>query len=70
VERFDPWHHVRHRVLPGITGLWQISGRSTIEVFSDAARLDLYYIDYWSLNLDLEILIETARIVVFGHGAY
>ncbi|NJM45266.1 MAG: sugar transferase [Alkalinema sp. RU_4_3] len=70
VERFDPWHHVRHRVLPGITGLWQISGRSTIEEFSDAARLDLYYIDYWSLNLDLEILIETARIVLFGHGAY
>jgi lipopolysaccharide/colanic/teichoic acid biosynthesis glycosyltransferase len=61
---------VRHRVLPGITGLWQISGRSTIEEFSDAARLDLYYIDYWSLNLDLEILIETARIVLFGHGAY
>lgn len=70
VERFDPWHHVRHRVLPGITGLWQISGRSTIEEFSDAARLDLYYIDYWSLNLDLEILIETVRIVLFGHGAY
>jgi exopolysaccharide biosynthesis polyprenyl glycosylphosphotransferase len=70
VARFDPWHHVRHRVLPGITGLWQVSGRSTIDEFNDAARLDLYYIDYWSLNLDLEILLETVRIVLFGWGAY
>ncbi|MGA7933224.1 MAG: sugar transferase [Kovacikia sp.] len=70
VERFDPWHHTRHQVLPGITGLWQIAGRSEIDVFSDAARLDLYYIDNWSLNLDLEILLETCKIVLFGKGAY
>ncbi|GBF83952.1 exopolysaccharide biosynthesis polyprenyl glycosylphosphotransferase [Aphanothece sacrum FPU3] len=70
VERFEEWHHIRHQVLPGITGLWQISGRSDIEDFSDAARLDLYYIDNWSLNLDLDILVETVRIVVFGKGAY
>jgi exopolysaccharide biosynthesis polyprenyl glycosylphosphotransferase len=70
VERFDPWHHTRHQVLPGITGLWQISGRSEIDAFNDAARLDLYYIDHWCLNLDLEILLETIRIVLFGKGAY
>ncbi|UBF25067.1 sugar transferase [Kovacikia minuta CCNUW1] len=70
VERFDPWHHTRHQVLPGITGLWQISGRSEIDAFNDAARLDLYYIDNWSLNLDLEILLETCKIVLFGKGAY
>jgi len=70
VERFQSWHHIRHQVLPGITGLWQISGRSDIEDFDDAARLDLYYIDNWSLNLDLEILVETVRIVLFGKGAY
>lgn len=70
VERFDPWHHIRHQVLPGITGLWQISGRSQIEDFNHAARLDLYYIDQWSLNLDLDILLETVRIVLFGKGAY
>ncbi len=70
VERFEEWHHIRHQVLPGITGLWQISGRSDIEDFSDAARLDLYYIDNWSLNLDLDILVETVRIVLFGKGAY
>lgn len=70
VERFDSWHHIRHQVMPGITGLWQISGRSKIGDFNEAARLDLYYIDNWSLNLDLEILVETVRIVLFGDGAY
>ena len=70
VQRFDSWHHIRHQVLPGITGLWQISGRSDIDDFNDVVRLDLYYIDNWSLNLDLEILVETVRIVLFGRGAY
>lgn len=70
VERFDSWHHIRHHVVPGMTGLWQISGRSQVGNFNEAARLDLYYIDNWSLNLDLEILVETARIVLFGYGAY
>jgi exopolysaccharide biosynthesis polyprenyl glycosylphosphotransferase len=70
VERFDRWHHIRHQVLPGLTGLWQISGRSDIEDFNDAARLDLYYIDNWSINLDLDILAETIGIVLFGKGAY
>lgn len=68
--KFEPWHHIRHQVLPGITGLWQISGRSDIEDFDDAARLDLHYIDNWSLNLDLEILIETIKIVCLRKGAY
>lgn len=69
VEKFAEWHHIRHQVLPGITGLWQISGRSNID-FSDAVRLDLYYIDNWSINLDLDILVETCRVVLFGQGAY
>lgn len=71
VERFEEWHHIRHQVLPGITGLWQISGRADLcEDFNDVVRLDLYYIDNWSLNLDLTILIETIRIVIFRQGAY
>jgi len=70
VSKFQAWHHTRHLVLPGITGLWQISGRSDLDTIDAAARLDLYYIDHWSLNLDLAILVETVRIVLFGKGAY
>lgn len=70
VQRFEEWHHIRHQVVPGITGLWQISGRSDITTFDEAIRLDLYYIDNWSLNLDMDILLETVRIVMFGKGAY
>ncbi|AFZ35138.1 exopolysaccharide biosynthesis polyprenyl glycosylphosphotransferase [Stanieria cyanosphaera PCC 7437] len=70
VARMKSWHQIRHQVLPGITGLWQISGRSDLNDFDEAARLDLYYIDNWSLNLDLDILLETVRIVLFGKGAY
>ena len=69
-EKMDSWHQIRHQVLPGLTGLWQVSGRSDIEDFDDAARLDLYYIDNWSLNLDIDILIETIKIVLFRKGAY
>ena len=70
VAKFDAWHHIRHQVLPGLTGLWQISGRSDIDSFDDIARLDLHYIDNWSLNQDLDILLETVCIVVLGKGAY
>jgi exopolysaccharide biosynthesis polyprenyl glycosylphosphotransferase len=70
IAHFEPWHHIRHQVLPGMTGLWQISGRSDIENFDDIARLDLHYIDNWSLNLDVEILLETIKIVLGRHGAY
>jgi exopolysaccharide biosynthesis polyprenyl glycosylphosphotransferase len=70
VAKFDGWHNIRHQVLPGVTGLWQISGRSDIDTFDDVARLDLHYIDNWSLNLDLEILAATLGIVLWGKGAY
>jgi exopolysaccharide biosynthesis polyprenyl glycosylphosphotransferase len=70
VAKFDAWHHIRHQVLPGVTGQWQISGRSDIDTFDDVARLDLHYIDNWSLNLDLEILLATVRVVLLGKGAY
>ncbi len=70
VARFTSWHHTRHLVMPGITGLWQISGRSDLDTIDDVAKLDLFYIDRWSLNFDLEILIETIRLVLFGKGAY
>ena len=70
VNLFAPWHHSRHVVIPGLTGLWQISGRSDLDSIDDVARLDLFYIDNWSLNLDLTVLLETVRIVLFSKGAY
>lgn len=70
IQKFDHWHHTRHSVLPGITGVWQISGRSNLDDFNEVARLDLYYIDNWSFNLDLEILIKTFQIIFLRHGAY
>jgi lipopolysaccharide/colanic/teichoic acid biosynthesis glycosyltransferase len=70
VAKFAPWHHTRHLVIPGITGLWQVSGRSDLSSLDDVAHLDLFYIDHWSLNFDLELLLETVRVVLFRCGAY
>ena len=69
-EEYDVWH--RRRVLeikPGITGLWQVKGRSRVR-FDDMVRLDLQYARGWSLWLDIQILIETPRVVIFGDGAF
>jgi lipopolysaccharide/colanic/teichoic acid biosynthesis glycosyltransferase len=62
---------VRRRlaVKPGITGLWQVSGRSELS-WDEAVRLDLRYVENWSLALDLQILWKTASAVVGGLGAY
>lgn len=70
VGKFNPWHHIRHLVIPGITGLWQVSGRSDLTSLDDVVQLDLFYIDHWSLNFDLELLLETLRVVLFCRGAY
>ena len=70
VEKFSQEHHfLRHEILPGITGLWQVSGRSNIdseEVFS----LDLAYLKHWSLALDFQILVQTIKAVLTKQGAY
>ena len=59
----------RLRVRPGMTGLWQISGRSDLS-WGDSVRLDLWYVDNWTLTLDAQILVRTARAVFAGQGAY
>jgi exopolysaccharide biosynthesis polyprenyl glycosylphosphotransferase len=69
-ELYDIWH--RRRLLsckPGITGLWQVTGRSRT-TFDEMVRLDLKYIDEWSLWLDLKILLKTPKAVLGGEGAY
>jgi exopolysaccharide biosynthesis polyprenyl glycosylphosphotransferase len=70
VERFQEKHFIRQEVLPGITGLWQVSGRSDIDNFEEAFNLDLTYITNWSLQLDLEILFRTIQVVIQRSGAY
>lgn len=54
---------------PGITGLWQISGRSDIKDFDEVVKLDLEYIDNWSLRLDFKIILKTILVVLRGSGA-
>jgi exopolysaccharide biosynthesis polyprenyl glycosylphosphotransferase len=68
-ERLDEWHMKRYLVLPGITGLWQISGRSDLD-FDDLVRLDFLYLERWSVGLDLAILIKTVPAVFFRRGAF
>ena len=69
VDKYDHWHRRRLSMRPGITCLWQISGRNNIVDFDEWMRLDLEYIDNWSLGLDFEILLKTIPVVVFGVGA-
>ena len=68
VERFEGWHRRRLSMKPGITGLWQVSGRNQID-FNEWMKLDLEYIDNWSLWLDLKILLKTIPVVLLGKGA-
>ena len=65
----EAWHRKRYLVLPGITGLWQISGRSNLG-FDDLVRLDFYYLENWSIWLDISILLKTVPAVLRGRGAY
>jgi exopolysaccharide biosynthesis polyprenyl glycosylphosphotransferase len=70
VQRFNEYHFIRQEVLPGITGMWQVSGRSEITDFDQVMRLDMNYIENWSLWLDLKILMKTFLVVLKKTGAY
>jgi lipopolysaccharide/colanic/teichoic acid biosynthesis glycosyltransferase len=67
---YEAHHFRRLAVKPGITGLWQVSGRSDIVDFEDVVRLDRHYIEHWSLALDLRILVRTLPVVASRSGAY
>jgi exopolysaccharide biosynthesis polyprenyl glycosylphosphotransferase len=69
VEKYDEWEMKRMNVKQGITGLWQVSGRSELS-FEEMARLDLYYIQNWSIEMDIKILLKTIPTALFGKGAY
>jgi exopolysaccharide biosynthesis polyprenyl glycosylphosphotransferase len=68
-EMLEDWHRKRYLVLPGITGLWQVSGRSELD-FDDLVHLDFIYLEHWSLALDLTILLKTIPAVISRRGAY
>ena len=69
VEQYQEWHRKRLEVSPGITGLWQVSGRSQL-TFDEMCLLDIYYLENWSPLLDLKIALKTAPAVLSGRGAY
>ena len=68
-ERLEDWHRKRYLVMPGITGLWQVSGRSDLD-FDDLVRLDFLYLERWSVFLDLSILLKTVPAVISRRGAF
>jgi exopolysaccharide biosynthesis polyprenyl glycosylphosphotransferase len=68
-DRLEDWHRKRYLVLPGVTGLWQVSGRSELD-FDELVRLDFLYLERWSVFLDLSILLKTIPAVVRARGAW
>jgi lipopolysaccharide/colanic/teichoic acid biosynthesis glycosyltransferase len=69
VAQYEDWHRRRLQVAPGLTGLWQVSGRSGLN-FEEMVVFDLAYIQNWSLGLDLSILLRTVPAVIAGRGAF
>lgn len=69
IENYQPWHMERLKAVPGLTGLWQVSGRSSVS-FEEMVRLDVRYINTWSPLLDLRILLKTIPVVFQGTGGY
>jgi lipopolysaccharide/colanic/teichoic acid biosynthesis glycosyltransferase len=69
LAHYKEWHRGRLAVKAGLTGLWQVSGRSTVP-FDEMVMLDLYYIENWSLALDMKIILRTVPVMLFGLGGY
>jgi lipopolysaccharide/colanic/teichoic acid biosynthesis glycosyltransferase len=69
VAEYLPWQLQRLAVPGGITGLWQVSGRSDL-TFDEQCLLDIYYIENWSVAMDVRLMLETVPFALFGRGAY
>jgi exopolysaccharide biosynthesis polyprenyl glycosylphosphotransferase len=69
VEQYENWHRRRISIKPGITGLWQVSGRNNIDDFDEIVKLDLHYIDNWSIWYDICLLFRTLKIVIVRDGS-
>ena len=68
-EQYNDYYRRRMSITPGLTGLWQVSGRSEVKDFNEVVKLDLQYIDNWSIGQDLKILIQTVGVVLLGKGS-
>ena len=68
-DKYELHHRARLATKPGLTGMWQVSGRSEITDFEEIVRLDAYYIENWSLKLDLKIILKTFKVVFAKEGA-
>lgn len=66
---YEPRHKVRLAIKPGITGMWQVSGRSDITDFEEVVRLDKEYIENWDIGLDIKILLKTVMVVAKKDGS-
>lgn len=69
IEKYEDWERARFEMLPGLTGLWQVRGRSDLD-YDEMVLMDIYYIENWSLNLDLQIALRTMPAVMGSAGAY
>lgn len=69
IENYEDWERARFEMLPGMTGLWQVRGRSDLD-YDEMVLMDIYYIENWSLNLDLQIALRTLPAVMGSQGAY
>ncbi len=69
IENYEDWERARFEMLPGMTGLWQVRGRSDLD-YDEMVLMDIYYIENWSLNLDLQIALRTLPAVLGSQGAY
>jgi len=69
VVHYQPWHQRRLEVKGGLTGLWQMSGRSDL-TFDEQCLLDIYYIENWSLALDIRLILQTLPYLLLARGAY
>ena len=68
-EQYKAHHRARLGIKPGLTGMWQVSGRSEIHDFEEVVKLDTQYISNWNLGLDMKILFKTIQVVLLGRGA-
>ena len=68
-EKYSYYHRGRLAVKPGLTGIWQISGRSDVVDFEEVVKMDMQYVKTWNIGMDIKILLKTIKVVLTGTGS-